>query len=120
MESDFNSKYRERTKKFAVDLLNATSLWNSKLPEVWIIKKQIIRSGTSVAANFRAVTRSRFPAEHYSKLCIVVEEADETLFWLELIEESTFSPIPNLNYLKREITELLKIFGKAKKSSKTN
>lgn len=84
MESDFNSKYRKRTKQFAVDLLNATSLWSSKLTDVWIIKKQIIKSGTSVAANFRA--RSRSPAEHYSKLCIVVEEADETLFWLELIE----------------------------------
>ena len=59
-----------------------------KIDTSYIIKKQLISSVTSVAANYRAVCRARSDAEFYSKLCIVVEESDESVFWLELIKES--------------------------------
>lgn len=58
---------------------------------VSVIRKQIIRCSTSVAANYRAVNQSRSEKERYAKLSIVVEEADETLFWLELVEEFRFN-----------------------------
>ena len=61
-----------------------------KLPTTYIVKviaNQIVRSGTSVGANYRAVCRARSDREFISKMNIVLEEADETLFWLEIIKE---------------------------------
>jgi len=118
-EQDFNTKYRDRTKKFAVELIKSTTAWGNQTEEIRIIKKQIIRSGTSVAANFRAVTRARSHAEYFAKLCIVVEETDETLFWLEILEETELLPKFDLSHLKIEITELLKIFATTKKTAKS-
>ncbi len=56
--------------------------------EIKVIKYQLIKSVSSVSANYRAVCRARSRNEFYSKLCIVVEEADESLFWLEIIRET--------------------------------
>jgi len=58
--------------------------------ELRVIGKQLLRSGTSVAANFRAFTRGRSHAERFSKMCIVVEEIDETQFWFELMKKPNF------------------------------
>lgn len=55
--------------------------------KVSVIRKQIFRSAGSVAANYRAMCRARSDKEKYAKICIVVEEADETVFWLEVIQE---------------------------------
>jgi four helix bundle protein len=77
MSVEFNEKYRIKNKEFAIRIIKMYS----KIPktdEARIIGKQLIRSATSVAGNFRASTRARSDAEHYSKFCIVVEEADET------------------------------------------
>ena len=90
MESNgvsFNEQFRHRTKQFAINICKTFS--NLPKKEInWIISRQIIRSATSVAANFRAASRARSKAEYYSKLCIVVEESDETLFWLEMSLEN--------------------------------
>ena len=78
---------RERTKSLAVRIVR---LFRA-LPErrdAQLIGMQLLRSGTSVGANYRAVTRARSRAEFISKLGVVVEEADETVFWLELLEDS--------------------------------
>ncbi len=67
-----------------------------KSDEIYIIGKQLLRSCTSIAANYRAVNRARSQKERYAKMCIVVEEADETLFWLELLGESDLVPLMSL------------------------
>ena len=79
--------------------------------------KQLFRSATSVAANYRAAGRARSKAEFISKLSIVVEEADETLFWLELLEESKLCKNPEL---KKEAAELLYIFSASRKTAREN
>ncbi len=83
---DFNTKFRNETKKLVLDILKFTKEL-PKTEEAFIIKKQLIRSVTSVAANFRAFSRGRSLKERYAKLCIVVEESDESLFWLEILSE---------------------------------
>ncbi len=78
--SDFNNNLRLMTKKFAVSIILFYSKHYKQTEELRVIDKQLLRSGTSVAANFRAFTRGRSEAEKFSKLCIVVEEVDETQF----------------------------------------
>ncbi|MEK9136525.1 MAG: four helix bundle protein [Bacteroidota bacterium] len=78
---------QRRTKKFALMIIELYR----KLPrtaEARVIGDQFLRSGTSVASNYRAACRARSRAEFISKIGIVVEEADETVFWLELVVES--------------------------------
>src|SRR5574341_255353 len=77
-------QFRNRTKQFAIRLVR---LFRSlpKTDEARTIGRQLLRSGTSVAANYRAVCRARSKAEFIAKIGIVVEEADETVFWLELL-----------------------------------
>ncbi len=105
---NFSEKFKQRTKTFALDLLK----FYQKLPktgECKIIGNQLLRSGTSVAANYRAACRGRSDNEYYSKISIVIEEADETLFWLELLKESNIVADSNINKLMQEIEEILKI-----------
>ena len=117
-KSDFNSVFRIRTKQFAIKLCK---LFNNpqKGESARVIVKQILRSGTSVAANFYAATRGRSNAEYYSKLCIVVEECYETLFWLDLITEAELLESKDLLILRTETEELLKVFATAKKNLKS-
>ena len=107
---DFNTKFRLRTQKFAVLIIKFYANDCKKTDELRVIGKQLLRSGTSVASNFRAFTRGRSEAEKFSKLCIVVEEADETQFWFELIEEAELINLSEFKNLKDEITELVKVF----------
>ncbi len=74
-----------------------------------IIRKQIIRSSTSVAANYRAVSRARSEKEKFAKICIVVEEIDETQLWLEIIEELEYLSPEKILHLKTECEELVKV-----------
>lgn len=103
----------ERTKKMALAVISFSRTLSSS-EESRILKRQLLRSATSVAANYRAATRARSRAEFYAKLCIVVEEADETLFWLELLEESNIASNPNL---AKEVEEVLKITSRARKNA---
>ncbi|MBL7138683.1 MAG: four helix bundle protein [Bacteroidales bacterium] len=79
-EENFNEKYRKRTFLFSVQVCKFFNKSFSKLSNK-VIANQIVRSSTSVASNFRAATRGRSFAEYYSKMCIVVEECDETIYW---------------------------------------
>ena len=113
----FNEQFRVRTKKFAIELCK----FLEKLPyqdSSKIFKKQAIRSGSSVAANFRAACRARSDAEYYSKLCIVVEECDETIFWLEMIGEMNPKNTEQIFHLQKEAQELLNVFSSTKKKLK--
>ena len=105
---DFNQIFRERTKLFSIQIIK----YYSELPysdAISIIRKQIIRSSTSVAGNYRAVCRARSDNEKFSKLCIVVEEADETQFWLEITDELKLFPKNKIDILLTECEELVKV-----------
>ena len=82
-----------------------------------VIGKQLLRSATSVGANYRAVCRARSGAEHYAKLSICVEEADETLFWLELLMETGIVATGRLQPLHQEYTRVVSILARARKTA---
>jgi len=99
-----------RSKSFAIRIVN---LFRSlpHTPEAQTLGKQLLRSGTSVAANYRAVCRSRSKAELVSKMSIVVEESDESIFWLELLAETGLVRADRTEGLVGEANELVAIFG---------
>ena len=103
---------RQRTKKFSIDIIHFIKSL-PKSDEGKIISNQLIRSATSVGANYRAVCVARSNAEFYAKLCIVVEEADETIYWLEILNEITRSN-SELDRLLKESNELTSIFSKSR------
>src|SRR3989475_6564346 len=78
---------KERTKKFAIGIIKLFRML-PKTEEARVIGRQVLRCGTSVAANYRAVCRARSKAEFVAKMGIVVEEADETVFWLEMLADT--------------------------------
>ena len=107
---------QERTKKFSLQIIQFFKAL-PKSVEAQILGKQLLRSATSVTANYRAVCRARSKAEFIAKLSIVVEEADETLLWLELIQESEIGSNQSISILKQESKELLYIFSASRKSA---
>jgi four helix bundle protein len=105
-----------RTKGFSLRILDLVD----HLPRTMsgrAIGGQLVRSGTSVGANYRAACRSRSRAEFAAKLGIVAEEADETVFWLELLRDANFLPAGKLSELLREANELTAIFTAGRRSS---
>ncbi|MGL4630131.1 MAG: four helix bundle protein [Leadbetterella sp.] len=110
---------KDRTKKFALRIINlVNSLPNSNVSSV--IAKQLARSGTSVAANYRAACRAKSPKDFIYKLDIVEEETDETLFWIEMIVEAELKPKELVKDLMIEAEELLSIWVSSKKTAKKN
>ncbi len=83
-----------------------------------MISNQILKSATSIAANYRAVGRARSKAEFVAKLGVVIEEADETVFWLELLAESGIVKAEKLCDLLAEGNQLLAIFSAARSTAK--
>jgi len=113
----FIEQFRQRTKDLALGVIR----FSQNLPktdEALIMKRQLLRAATSVAANYRAACRARSSAEFYAKISIVIEEADETLFWLELLAESGSTPETSVINLKKEATEILAVMAKARKNTK--
>ena len=84
------------------------------------LASQIVRSGTSVAANYRAACRAKSTADFIPKMRIVEEEADETLFWLELLEESDLVLATKLTAIKQEADELIAITLASIKTARRN
>ena len=110
-----NHDLKAKTKLFAIDMLS----FLKTLPngyETHVISKQLLRSTTSFAANYRAACRGRSKREFYAKLSIVVEETDETMFWLEILIESGMVNNSVSNALLFRATEFVKIFSKARKT----
>ena len=110
---------QDRTKEFALRVIRAFSRL-PKSEEARVLGRQFLRSGTSVAANYRAACRARSAADFISKIGVVVEEADETLFWLELIVDSKIVEAKMVDPLKVECEELLKIFSASRRTAKAN
>jgi four helix bundle protein len=97
MESK-QEELRDRTKRFALRIIKVfRSL--PRTPDAQILGKQLLRSGTSVGANYRAAGRARSGAEFSAKIGIVLEEADETVFWMECLVESGIVKQERLNDL---------------------
>jgi four helix bundle protein len=108
---------KNRTKQFTINILNfAESLEYSIVKK--IIVNQIAKSGSSVGANYRSACRGRSDAEFLSKMNIVLEEADETLFWLEVIQEMNWKNNDDLKILLKEANELTAIFVTIIKNTK--
>ena len=106
-----------RTKQYALRILKLTrSLPNKQ--EGWVIGKQLLRSGTSVGANYRAACRARSTAEFVAKLGIVIEEADESAFWLEIIQESQMMRRELLEPLLKETDEITAIMVSSSNTAK--
>lgn len=108
---------RDRTKQFAIRIIRLSQeLPNTE--QARVIGRQLLRSGTSVAANYRAVCRARSKAEFISKIGIVVEEADESVFWLELLVDTNIVPRNKLDELLKEANELLAIFAASQRTAR--
>jgi four helix bundle protein len=110
---------KKRTKAFALRVLKLVDTL-PKTTAGHTLASQIVRSGTSVAANYRAACRARSTADFIAKLGIVEEEAHETLSWLELLEESQLVPAAKLTAIKREADELLAIAVASIKTARRN
>lgn len=108
---------KNRTKQFALRIIRVVR----SLPpgaEGRIISHQLLRSGMSVAANYRAVCRARSRHEFLSKLAIVIEEADESAFWLELLVDAGLISESKLKDLRSEANQLVAIFNASRSTAK--
>jgi four helix bundle protein len=110
---------RARTKRYARIVIRLyIELQKLKREELRIIGQQSLRSGTSVAANYREASRARSDAEFISKIEICAQEADETLLWMELLDEECGIQSENLTFLLKESDELIAIFTAMSKNVK--
>ena len=113
-----SEEFKTRTKQFALRVMRLVEA----LPKTSVgraIGNQLIRSGTSVGANYRAACRGRSKAEFVAKMGTVAEEADESCFWMELIIEGELLPEDRVAPLLEEANELTAIFTAATKTAKT-
>ncbi|MBI1367328.1 MAG: four helix bundle protein [Planctomycetes bacterium] len=107
---------QNRATKFGIRVLKLVDAL-PKRRSADVVARQLARSATSIAANYRAARRSRSKKEFRAKLCVVVEEADESAHWLSVIEEVGMIKAERIADLTREATELLKIFSRMRKTS---
>jgi len=118
-KATFNQAFRERTKHASLRVIRLFQ----QLPrtgEAQVLGKQLLRSATSVAANYRAACRGRSGAEWFAKMSICLEEADETQFWLELLSDASIFPKAKLANLEQEYATIVAILTTARKSFKDN
>jgi TIGR02436 family protein len=108
---------KERTRAYANRIVRLCS----SLPNNWIAQtlgKQLLRSGTSVGANYRAVCRAKSHSDFINKLRIVEEECDESLFWMELLAENGLVKLSRLSALMKEADEILAIIVSSAKTAR--
>jgi len=110
---------RDRTKKFAIRIVRLFRALPRSV-EAQVMGKQLLRCGTSVAANYRAVCRARSKAEFVARIGIVAEEADESVLWLEMLEETQTLSSQRLQNVIKEAKELAAIFSASQKTSRDN
>ncbi len=110
----FNEKMRIRTKQFAIRIYKTlNAVWLNDMSRV--PARQLLRCSSSVAANFRSAARGRSAAEFYSKVCIVAEECDESVFWIEFMTETEILSQDETKEIHKEAAELLCIFPTIKR-----
>jgi four helix bundle protein len=108
---------RDRTKKFAMRVIRLFQ-YLPRSTEAQVLGKQLLRAATSVGANYRAAGRARSKAEFVAKIGIVVDEADETIFWLECLMESGIVKPDLLRDLLAEANELVAIFAASQRTAR--
>jgi len=106
---EFGKQLELRTRKFAV-LIIQLSINLPNTPEGRVVRNQLTKSGSSIGANYREANRSRSAREFKSKVKICEEEANETVYWLEVIADIHWIPITDLEYPLKEAKELLALF----------
>ncbi len=102
--------FRQRTKAFAGQVIRFYIGLDKRREEIRILGKQLLRAGTSVAANYRECSRSRSQDEFISKVEICCQEADETQLWLELLRDDCGLPANTVEPIWQEANELISIF----------
>jgi four helix bundle protein len=108
-----------RTKQFAVNVIKLID----ELPQkrsLNVLSNQLLRCSSSVGANYRSACRGKSTADFINKIVIVEEEADEAIYWLELMEETTLVGSKEIFALKKEANELTAIFTAIGKTAKAN
>ncbi len=106
--SDYFANLKARTQRFALAIIGLSqTLPHNRISEV--IGRQLLRAGTSVGANYRAACRAKSPADFISKMGIVEEELDESMYWMELLVAGTVIPESRTTSAMREANELLGI-----------
>src|SRR6266576_2406910 len=113
-----SEELKNRTKAFALRVMNIMEALPNSI-KGRAIANQIVRSGMSVAANYRAACRARSRAEFVSRIGVVEEEADETALWLELIIEDKILPDKKVMPLHKEANELVAIMAASYKSARS-
>ena len=108
---------RVRTKAFAFRIVKLFQAL-PKTTEAQVLGKQLLRRGTSVAANYRAACRGRSRAEWAAKIGIFVEESDESVFWLEMLADCGVMRNERLKSLTDEVRELISIFTAVQRSAR--
>lgn len=114
---DFAEEFRQRTKAFALRIMKLVDHLPGA-PSCRVAGAQLVRAGTSIAANYRAACRARSEREFNAKLHIALEEADETVLWLELLSEGGQLPIGRIDDLLAEAKAIMSILGKAEKTAR--
>ncbi|MGA2987458.1 MAG: four helix bundle protein [Terriglobia bacterium] len=109
---------RQRTKVFALRVIKLFRALPNK-EDARVLGKQVLRSGTAVAANYRSACRARSRADFISKIGITVEEADESAFWLELLIDAGIVKRARLEDLLVEANELVRIFQASRTTAKS-
>ena len=115
---EFAEVFKKRTKKFVVDNIKFFRTL-PKTEEAKIIGRQLLRSSSSVGANYQAACRARSKAEFHSKLSTVVEESDESVFWMEILIEAEIVDQQAINHLLQEGNEILKVVSASRKTVST-
>jgi four helix bundle protein len=108
---------KRRAKQFALRIIRLFRAL-PRAPEAQVMGRQPLRCGTSVAANYRAVCRARSKAEFVAKIGVVVEEIDETVFWLEMLVEAGIVRANRMEPLLKEANELLAIFAASQRTAR--
>jgi four helix bundle protein len=110
---------KQRTKRFGLEVIKLVeSLPKTRTADV--IGRQLLRAGTSVGANYRAACRGRSTADFISKAGIVIEEADESIYWMELLQEARLVPEIKIKDLMTEADEIVAILTASVKTARKN
>lgn len=116
-KEDYIAWFQKKTKQFAIDVIKFCRTFPPDQASR-VISYQLIKAATSVAANYRAACRGRSKAEFFAKICTVVEEADESVFWLEMVDGADFNvDKTELKRLQGEADSILALSAKAKKTA---
>jgi four helix bundle protein len=110
---------KRRTQRFAVDVIKFVEELPSKR-SLNVLSNQLLRSSSSVGANYRSACKGKSSADFINKIVIVEEEADESVYWLELMEEAGLVAPNDVAALKKEANELTAIFTAIGKTAKAN